>query len=122
MPSVVLEASGEPQRRQTEMAYAAYIYIIFWISISCTMILFNKAVLDYMKFPYPMFLTTWHMTLATILTQIMSRTTKMLPGVQEVLPTRHDIEISHFFHGWLTYHYPPPTHPTRPTRKRWMRR
>lgn len=47
------------------------------------MILFNKAVLDQLKFPYPMFLTTWHMFLATILTQIMSRTTNMLPGVKE---------------------------------------
>jgi len=47
-------------------------------------ILFNKAVLDQLKFPYPMFLTTWHMLLATFLTQIMSRTTNMLPGVKEV--------------------------------------
>eukprot|EP01031_Cornospumella_fuschlensis_P042434 gene42434-51839_t len=47
------------------------------------MILFNKAVLDQLKFPYPMFLTTWHMVLATILTQIMSKTTNMLPGVKE---------------------------------------
>jgi hypothetical protein len=47
-------------------------------------ILFNKAVLDQLKFPYPMFLTTWHMALATILTQIMSKTTSMLPGVKEV--------------------------------------
>lgn len=45
--------------------------------------MFNKAVLDQLKFPYPMFLTTWHMFLATILTQIMSRTTNMLPGVKE---------------------------------------
>lgn len=46
-------------------------------------ILFNKAVLDQLKFPYPMFLTTWHMCFATLLTQIMSRTTNMLPGVRE---------------------------------------
>lgn len=65
------------------MAVASWIYIVFWISISCSMILFNKAVLDQLKFPYPMFLTTWHMTLATILTQIMARTTNMLPGVKE---------------------------------------
>ncbi|KAJ1422745.1 triose-phosphate transporter family-domain-containing protein [Ochromonadaceae sp. CCMP2298] len=59
---------------------ASWIYIVFWISISCTMILFNKAVLDQLKFPFPMFLVFWHMLLATILTQIMSRTTNMLPG------------------------------------------
>lgn len=67
------------------MACAAWVYIVFWISISCTMILFNKAVLDQMKFPYPMFLTTWHMFLSTVLTQIMAQTTNMLPGVQEVI-------------------------------------
>lgn len=31
-----------------------------------------------------MFLVFWHMVLATVLTQIMARTTKMLPGVHEV--------------------------------------
>lgn len=41
--------------------------------------------LDNMDFPYPMFLTTWHMFLSMILTQIMSKTTKMLPGVAEVI-------------------------------------
>mmetsp|Transcript_15860 Transcript_15860/g.26677 ORF Transcript_15860/g.26677 Transcript_15860/m.26677 type:complete len:320 (-) Transcript_15860:502-1461(-) len=65
------------------MAMASWIYIVFWISISCTMILFNKAVLDQLKFPFPMFLVTWHMFLSTILTQLMSRTTNMLPGVKE---------------------------------------
>lgn len=61
----------------------AWVYIVAWIAISCTMILFNKHVLANMDFPFPMFLTTWHMVLAAILTQIMSRTTKMLPGVAE---------------------------------------
>jgi hypothetical protein len=62
----------------------AWVYIAFWITVSCSMILFNKSVLDTFDFPYPMFLTTWHMLLATFLTQIMARTTTMLPGVGEV--------------------------------------
>ncbi len=37
-----------------------------------------------MDFPFPMFLTAWHMFFATVITQIMSRTTNMLPGVKEV--------------------------------------
>lgn len=61
----------------------ALTYIIVWISISCTMILFNKAVLDQLEFPFPMCLTTWHMFVATILTQIMSKYTELLPGVKE---------------------------------------
>lgn len=47
-------------------------------------ILFNKAVLSSMDFPFPMFLTAWHMLFATVLTQFLARTTDMLPGVQEV--------------------------------------
>lgn len=70
------------------MAVSAWMYIVFWISVSCTMILFNKAVLDQLRFPFPMFLTTWHMVFATVCTQIMSRTTNMLPGVREKKVTR----------------------------------
>ena len=62
---------------------SALFYITFWISISCSMILFNKAVLDTFNFGFPIFLTAWHMVFSTILTQIMSRTTSMLPAVTE---------------------------------------
>ena len=66
------------------MGTSSWVYIAFWISVSCSMILFNKAVLSTMNFPFPMFLTTWHMIVATILTQVMALGTNMLPGVQEV--------------------------------------
>lgn len=59
------------------------VYLSFWIFCSCAMILFNKAVLSQMDFPFPMFLTTWHMFLGTVLTQILSHTTNMLPAVAE---------------------------------------
>lgn len=49
--------------------------------------MFNKAVLSSYDFPYPIFLTTWHMILSTILTQVLSRTTNLLPGVKEVMMT-----------------------------------
>ena len=61
----------------------SWVYIAQWIAISSGMILFNKFMLDQFEFPYPMFLTTWHMLVATCLTQITSKTTNMLPGVQE---------------------------------------
>lgn len=65
------------------MALPSWFYISFWIFISCSMIMFNKGVLDKYDFPFPMFLTSWHMLFATILTQIMARTTNMLPAVKE---------------------------------------
>jgi drug/metabolite transporter (DMT)-like permease len=62
---------------------SSWVYIVFWITISCSMILFNKFVLDQLQFPYPMFLCCWHMVLATVITRVMSRFTNMLPGVRE---------------------------------------
>lgn len=47
------------------------------------MIMFNKAILSSMNFPYPMFLVTWHMGFATVMTQLLSRYTDMLPGVKQ---------------------------------------
>jgi hypothetical protein len=46
--------------------------------------MFNKAILVDCDFPFPMFLTTMHMTFATVMTQVLSRTTDLLPGVKEV--------------------------------------
>lgn len=46
--------------------------------------MFNKAVLSSFEFPYPIFLTTWHMVVSTVLTQILGKTTDLLPGVREV--------------------------------------
>jgi hypothetical protein len=35
-----------------------------------------------MDFPFPMFLTAWHMFFATVLTQILARTTNLLPALK----------------------------------------
>lgn len=51
------------------------------------MILFNKWILATLEFPYPIFLTTWHLLFATIATQILARTTKMLDGRKTVKMT-----------------------------------
>jgi len=48
------------------------------------MIFFNKFMLDWFQFPFPVFLCTWHMLLATVLTRIMAITMPdMVPGVKE---------------------------------------
>ena len=56
-----------------------FFYLLQWIFISCVMILLNKAILSGWGFSYPFFLTAWHMFFSMILTQILSRTTKLLP-------------------------------------------
>lgn len=59
-------------------------FILFLSLILFEKIIFNKAVMSSFNFPFPMFLTLWHMSLATIMTQILSRTTSLLPSVAEV--------------------------------------
>ena len=54
-------------------------FVSIWILNSGTMIMFNKWILsgdgsdDYDGFPFPMFLTAYHMAFATIVTQILSK-------------------------------------------------
>ncbi|KAJ5246647.1 sugar phosphate/phosphate translocator [Penicillium chermesinum] len=55
-----------------------------WIGLSSSVILFNKWVLSAAKFNFPLFLTTWHMVFATLVTQIMARTTNLLDSRHKV--------------------------------------
>ena len=63
------------------------VYVISWISLSSSVILFNKWILDKKGFHYPIVLTTWHLAFATLMTQIMARTTTMLDGRKTVKMT-----------------------------------
>lgn len=52
--------------------------------------MFNKVLLTTWGFHYPFFLTCWHCVLASILTQVLARTTNMLPGVEKGVITTND--------------------------------
>ncbi|GAM83858.1 hypothetical protein ANO11243_018480 [Dothideomycetidae sp. 11243] len=57
-------------------------YIAVWISFSSGTILFNKYILGTLKFP--IILTTWHLTFATIMTQLLARCTRVLDSRKDV--------------------------------------
>ncbi|KAI9696076.1 MAG: hypothetical protein M1836_005907 [Candelina mexicana] len=90
-------------------------YIITWITLSSSVILFNKWILDTAKFDFPIILTTWHLAFATLMTQILARTTTLLDGRKTVKMTgrvylRAIVPIGAFFSlslicGNLTYLY-----------------
>ncbi|OQE46152.1 hypothetical protein PENCOP_c001G01850 [Penicillium coprophilum] len=96
-----VRASGETPREQTlptvnpaaekgEQAGITFhpaVYVTTWITLSSTVILFNKYLLDYANFRFPIILTTWHLTFATIMTQILARTTNVLDGRKKVKMT-----------------------------------
>ncbi|KAL3452903.1 triose-phosphate transporter family-domain-containing protein [Aspergillus insuetus] len=48
---------------------------IFWSNLT---ILFNKWILEYTPFKYPILLTTWHLLFATLATQLLAHTTPLL--------------------------------------------
>ena len=42
-------------------------YVTLWISLSATVILYNKYILTWGKFPYPVALTMWHMFFCSVM-------------------------------------------------------
>ncbi|KAL6715265.1 hypothetical protein ACLMJK_007529 [Lecanora helva] len=76
----------EKQQPPASKIHPAF-YVITWITLSSSIILFNKWILDTAKFHYPITLTCWHLTFATMMTQLMSRTTKLLDGRKTVKMT-----------------------------------
>ncbi|KAH7155070.1 triose-phosphate transporter family-domain-containing protein [Dactylonectria estremocensis] len=91
------------------------LYVICWIGFSSSVILFNKWLLDTLNFRYPVILTTYHLTFATVVTQIMARWTTLLDGRKTVkmnsrVYVRAIVPIGIFFSlslicGNLTYLY-----------------
>lgn len=107
-----------PAVERPEPAKAALhpsLYVVVWISLSSSVILFNKWILDTAGFHYPIVLTTWHLAFATVMTQILARTTTLLDGRKTVKMTgrvylRAIVPIGLFFSlslicGNLTYLY-----------------
>lgn len=76
----------EKKEAQTSALHPA-VYVIVWISLSSSIILFNKWILSTAKFHYPITLTCWHLTFATLMTQVMARSTNLLDGRKTVKMT-----------------------------------
>ncbi|KAG6356765.1 hypothetical protein INS49_014639 [Diaporthe citri] len=76
----------EKQQTAGGIVYPAHpaFYIATYIFFSNLTILFNKWLIDTAGFPYPIFLTCWHMVFSAIATQILARTTRLLDGRKHV--------------------------------------
>lgn len=103
------------EKKSAAPAIHPSLYVVVWIACSSSVILFNKWLLDTLNFRYPVILTTYHLTFATIVTQIMARWTTLLDGRKTVKMTgrvyvRAVVPIGIFFSlslicGNLTYLY-----------------
>ncbi|RPA81075.1 TPT-domain-containing protein [Ascobolus immersus RN42] len=81
-------SAHQPPQSTSYSLHPAF-YVTIWIALSSSVILFNKWILAHeeRQFKFPIFLTTWHLIFATIATQIMARTTKLLDGRKTVRMT-----------------------------------
>ncbi|KAL8989575.1 MAG: hypothetical protein Q9177_001563, partial [Variospora cf. flavescens] len=110
-PAIVSEKRPETTASKIHPAF----YVTTWITLSSSIIIFNKWILDDGGFHYPVTLTCWHLFFATVMTQIMSRTTTLLDGRKTVKMTgkiyvRAIVPIGAFFSlslicGNITYLY-----------------
>lgn len=70
-----------PRLTAWQQAAKAYFYVVIWMSISMGVILFNKYILAYSGFKYPIALTLWHMvfctTVATVAVRVMGITKRL---------------------------------------------
>jgi hypothetical protein len=59
----------DPKANQSllQRVLVTYGYVAIWIALSATVIMFNKWVLSYSGFPYPVALTIWHMAFCSAL-------------------------------------------------------
>ncbi|KAF2746903.1 TPT-domain-containing protein [Sporormia fimetaria CBS 119925] len=74
----------EPQPQPEKKKLHPAVYISTWIALSSSVIVFNKWILSTKKFEFPIFLTTWHLVFATIMTQGLARFTTILDSRKKV--------------------------------------
>ncbi|KAI5798596.1 DUF250 domain membrane protein [Pyronema domesticum] len=87
LPSMNNPKPPIPQEENKGLSLHPSVYVAIWITLSSSVILFNKWILYTLDFQYPIFLTTWHLIFATIATQVMARTTHLLDGRFQVRMT-----------------------------------
>ncbi|KAI9801493.1 MAG: hypothetical protein M1833_002725 [Piccolia ochrophora] len=117
-PAAVLPTVNPDLEKATTQPPAFFhpvVYVVSWITLSSSVILFNKWILDTAGFRFPIILTTWHLAFASLMTQILARFTTVLDSRKSVKMTgrvylRAIVPIGLFFSlslicGNLTYLY-----------------
>ena len=86
-----------------QQAAKSYLYVVVWMSISMAVILFNKYILAYSGFRYPIALTMWHMvfctTVATVAVRVLGVTKRLhMPQkeyINRVIPIGRGAGLTH---------------------------
>ncbi|KAI9932437.1 hypothetical protein MW887_008678 [Aspergillus wentii] len=78
--------TANPTAKPASSLHPAF-YISAWIGLSSGVIIFNKWILHTAGFSFPLFLTTWHLVFATVMTRLMAKFTTLLDS-------RHDVPMT----------------------------
>ncbi|KIJ15896.1 hypothetical protein PAXINDRAFT_168873 [Paxillus involutus ATCC 200175] len=70
--------------RSPRIKVSAAAIIPVWIVLSSAVIIYNNHLYNTIRFRYPVFLVTWHLTFAAIGTRVLQRTTNLLDGAKDV--------------------------------------
>ena len=68
------------QQRPNKRLVHPSIIIAIWIAFSSGVIVYNKYLLVNLNYPFPVFLTTFHMSFAAVGTRLLARYTTLLNG------------------------------------------
>ncbi|PWN52979.1 TPT-domain-containing protein [Violaceomyces palustris] len=98
---------GGGAQREKKKIHPAVI-IALWIALSSSVIVYNKYLLSNLEYPFPVFLTTFHMAFATVGTRALARFTHLLDGLADVEMTnerwyRNILPIGALFSGSLVF-------------------
>ncbi|KAK8854919.1 hypothetical protein IAR55_003658 [Kwoniella newhampshirensis] len=78
-------ASGNQPKK---IVIPAIVIIPIWMACSISVILYNNYVLNTLNFPFPVFLTTWHLLFSACATRVLQRTTTLVDGAKDIEMTR----------------------------------
>ncbi|OXG86447.1 hypothetical protein C348_01070 [Cryptococcus neoformans Gb118] len=77
-----------PQDESRKAQLNAAVIIPIWIALSSMVILYNKYLYTNLAYPYPVFITAYHLGCAAIGTRILRVTTNLLDGLDKIEMTR----------------------------------
>jgi hypothetical protein len=97
------ESRGQKEGTVAAQVLINTVYVTVWIALSGTVILYNKWILAYYGFPYPITLTMWHMAFSGGLAFLIIRGGYVVPanGINAEVYLRAIVPIAALFSGTL---------------------
>ncbi|WWC69579.1 uncharacterized protein I206_103522 [Kwoniella pini CBS 10737] len=77
-----------PEEKTKKSGLSPALIIPIWIALSSAVILYNKYLYSNLNYPYPIFITSYHLGCAALGTRVLRVTTNLMNGLDKVEMTR----------------------------------